>query len=41
MFEMGPQNKSKGLLVNIVTSEAEELLRAFETITAEHDDQGI
>ena len=40
MFEIGPQNKSKGLLVSVVTNDVEKLLKAFENITADQDDPG-
>jgi len=39
MFEIGPQSKSKGLLVNIdIPNNALEILKTFEYITAEIDE---
>ncbi|XP_066932622.1 probable serine/threonine-protein kinase dyrk2 [Clytia hemisphaerica] len=38
MFEICPEHKTKGLLVNIVTPNANELLGAFEEIKADQDE---
>ena len=40
MFEICPQHKTKGLLVNIVTPNANELLGAFEEIRADQEEPG-